>query len=49
MKLLQTLLSWHRPVRPVTVALAVASVDDEPAAAEEPPPGCGWFDSSHGI
>lgn len=45
MKLLRTLLSWDRPVRPV----GVAAVDDQATAAQAPPPGCGWFDSSRDL
>lgn len=46
MKLLQTLLSWHRRVLPAVVA---GAVDDAVAATDEPRPGCGWFDSSHDL
>jgi hypothetical protein len=48
MNLLQTLLSWHHAASPA--AIVAQGMQGQPATvapAQDPPAGCGWFDSSH--
>lgn len=49
MHLLSHLPRPFRPSTPERRPPLRATRHDEPPAAEERPPGCGWFDSSHDL